>query len=309
MKGIRVLLMLLFLLAPVIAHSQAAGDPPDLGYQVVPDFLRLPPGANFGEVTAVELNSKGHIIVFNRGPRQIMEFAGNGDFIRSLGEGLFSMAHGLRVDEEDNLWTTDVEAHLVLKLSPEGRVLMVLGRKGIAGEKDSVSSTVLFNKPADVAIGPSGDIFVADGYGNSRVVKLDKDGNLIKTWGKKGTGPGEFNLPHTVAVDAQGRVYVGDRENRRMQIFDSDGNFIQEWTHVGSPWWIHITPHQSIYMVDGYASRVLKLDRDGNILGAFGVPGKAPGQFCLVHGIAVGPNREIYTAEIANWRVQKFIKK
>jgi hypothetical protein len=304
----RILALFLLLLLPLPAFAQS-GSWPDLGYRVVPDFLRLPPGANLGEVTAVELNSKGHIFVFNRGPRPIMEFDRHGDFIRSLGEGLFTTAHGLRIDAEDNIWTTDVDSHLVLKLSPEGRLLMVLGRKGTAGELDPVSSMVLFNKPADVAFGPSGDIFLADGYGNSRVVKLDKYGKFIKSWGKKGSAEGEFNLPHTVVVDSQGLVFVGDRENKRIQIFDSEGRFIQQWNHVGSPWWLQITPDQSIWVVDGYASRILKLDRNGNILGAFGEPGKAPGQFGFAHALAVGPEEEIYVAEILNWRVQKFVKK
>jgi len=308
MKCLWVPLVLLLSFLPMAALSHSA-ELPHLGYQVVPDFLKLPPGVNFGEVTAVESNSKGHIVVFHRGLRPIMEFDRNGEFIRSLGEGLFTTAHGLRIDREGNIWTTDVDTHLILKLNPEGRVLMVLGRKGIAGEKDPVSSMVVFNKPTDVAFGPQGEIYVADGYGNSRVVKLDREGNFLQAWGKKGVGPGEFNLPHSIAVDAQGLVYVADRENRRMQIFDSDGNFIKEWTHLGSPWWIQITPDHLIWMVDGYTSHVLKLDKNGNILGAFGKPGKAAGQFGLVHALSVGPDGEIYTAEIANWRVQKFVRK
>jgi len=305
----KLLALLVLLLAPTTLFAQSEKWP-DLGYQVAPHALSLPPGGNFIETTEVALNSKGHIFVFHRGPQPLMEFDSNGDFIRSLGEGLFTMAHGLKIDADDNIWTTDVGSHLVLKFSPEERVLLVLGRKGIAGEMDKPSGMPLFDKPADVAFDAAGNIYVADGYGNSRVVKFDKDGNFIKAWGKKGSGEGEFNLPHDVAIDSQGLVYVGDRENRRVQIFDADGNFIKQWTHAGSPWYLYITPDQLIYLVDGYASRILKLDRDGNILGVMGgVSGKAPGQFGLVHGFAMGPQGEIYTTEILNWRVQKFVKK
>jgi DNA-binding beta-propeller fold protein YncE len=305
----KILVVLVLLLAPTALFAQSEKWP-DLGYQIVPHALSLPTGANFIETTEVALNSKGHIFVFHRGTQPLMEFDSNGDFIRTLGDGLFTMAHGLKIDADDNIWTTDVGSHLVLKLSPEGRVLLVLGRKGIAGEMDKPSGMPLFDKPADVAFDAMGNIYVADGYGNSRVVKFDKDGNFIKAWGKKGSGEGEFNLPHDVAIDAQGLVYVGDRENRRVQIFDADGNFLKQWTHAGSPWYLYITPDQLIYLVDGYASRILKLDRDGNILGVMGaVTGKAPGQFGLVHGFAMGPKEEIYTTEILNWRVQKFMKR
>lgn len=307
MKKILALFILLLVPTAVFAQSEKW---PDLGYQVVPYALSLPPGANFVETTEVALNSKGHILVFHRGPQPLMEFDSNGGFIRTLGDGLFTMAHGLKIDADDNIWTTDVGSHLVLKFSPEGRVLLVLGRKGIAGVMDKPSGLPLFDKPADVAFDAAGNIYVADGYGNSRVVKFDKDGNFIKAWGKKGSAEGEFDLPHAVAIDSQGLVYVGDRENRRVQIFDADGNFIKQWTHAGSPWHLYITPDQLIYLVDGYASRILKMDREGNILGAMGgVSGKAPGQFALVHGLAIGPQGEIYTTEILNWRIQKFIKK
>ncbi len=305
----KILALLVLLLAPTALFAQSEKWP-DLGYQVAPHALSLPPGGNFIETTEVALNSKGHIFVFHRGLQPLMEFDSNGGFVRSLGDGLFTMAHGLKIDADDNIWTTDVGSHLVLKLSPEGRVLLVLGRKGIAGEEDKPSGMPLFDKPADVAFDAVGNIYVADGYGNSRVVKFDKDGNFIKAWGKKGSGEGEFDLPHTVAIDSQGLVYVGDRENRRVQIFDADGNFIKQWTHAGSPWYLYITPDQRIYLVDGYASRILKMDREGNILGMLGgVSGKAPGQFALVHGLAMGPQGEIYTTEILNWRVQKFVKR
>ncbi len=287
------------------AHGfQNEGEYAELPYRLVPHFLSLPAGWNLQETPGVALNSRGHIFVFHRGPHALMECDGAGKFVRTIGEGLFTRAHGLRIDGEDNIWTTDVGSHIVLKFNPEGRVLMVLGREDNAGETDR-----LFDRPADVAFGPAGEIFVADGYGNSRVVKFDKHGKFIKAWGKAGTMPGEFNLVHTVAVGPNGRVYVGDRENERVQIFDLDGNFIEEWTHVGHPWGLDLTPDNVFLMTDGYADRVSKIDLAGNVLGTFGGPGKAPGEFSYAHWIAVGPEDEFYVAEILNWRVQKFVRR
>ena len=313
----RLPILLFFLLLVGISASAQSTKPPDLGYKLVPDFLSLPAGANFVEVSGIALNSKGHIFVFNRGPKPLMEFDGNGTFIRTLGDGIFKTPHGLRVDAQDNLWISDIGFNVVLKLSPEGRVLMVLGRKDKAGEflTQSYSSTFLnydaplFNQPTDVAFDSSGNIFVTDGYGNSRVVKFDKNGKFIKTWGRKGNGPGEFNLPHSIAFDSKDLMYVADRENNRIKIFDADGNFIKEWTHVGDPWAIVITPDQSLYVADGKNERVLKMNLNGEILGGFGEAGKGPGQFNFAHSIAVTSKGEIYVGEILNWRVQKFVKK
>lgn len=212
--------------SPAAAQCQFQSVP-ELPYRVVSDFFRFPRGMVQGESAGVAVNSKGHIYLFQRTKPMLTEYDEKGDFVQSLGEGLFAHPHGLRIDRDDNLWTTDDGNNLVLKLSPTGSVLLVLGRINTAAEAEW-----LFNKPADVAFANNGDIYVADGYGNSRVVKFDRDGNYIKAWGKYGTAPGEFNLPHTVAVDQEGRVYVGDRENQRIQIFDGDGNFLKQWTGI-----------------------------------------------------------------------------
>ncbi len=275
---------------------------PQLEYRVIEGFFQLPPHVNFGEVSGVAVDENGHVFIFNRGPNPLMEFTGYGNFIRTIGDGLFEGAHGLRIDPEGNLWTTDVTTHLVLRFNAGGHVTMVLGRKGRAGETE-----MLFNQPTDIGFGPNGEIFVTDGYGNSRVVKFDRDGNFIQAWGKKGSNPGEFNLPHTIIVDPQGRVFVGDRDNMRIQIFDLDGNFITQWTHAGSPWGLDLTNDGILFMADGYANRVVKLDTTGKILGAFGASGKTAGRFAFAHGIAVGKNEELFIAEILNWRVQKFV--
>ena len=280
---------------------------PQLPYEHVPGFIKPPANLYFGETSGIALNSRGHIFVFHRGSPALVEFDADGHFIRAVGEGLFTTSHGLRIDADDNIWTTDVGAHTVFKFSPEGRLLMVLGKKGMAGEWRDADNFPLFNKPSDIAFGREGEIYVSDGYGNSRVMKFDRDGNFIKTWGSKGTAPGEFDLPHSIVADATGRVYVGDWVNRRVQVFDAEGNFIEEWTHIGAPNGLSITADNFLYLADGVNGRILKLNLKGDILGGFGRPGKAPGQFGLAHSIHVGPGNEIYVSEILNWRVQKFV--
>ena len=275
---------------------------PELGYRVVADFFHQPDGMTMGEASGVALNSKGHIFLFQRATPMLSEYDEHGTYLRSIGEGLFTHPHGLRIDGEDNLWTTDDGSHVVLKLSPAGRVLLVLGRKNVAAESDW-----LFNQPTDVAFAKNGDIYVSDGYGNSRVVKFDREGKFLKAWGTYGTGPGEFNLPHSVAVDREGNVYVGDRENKRIQIFDADGKFLKEWDGIGYPYGLFITADQHVWMIDGGYDRIVELDQNGKILGALGEPGHAPGQFAWGHFLAIGKDGKIYAADVLNWRFQVFV--
>jgi DNA-binding beta-propeller fold protein YncE len=213
---------------------------------VVANFFKFPKGTVSGEAAGVAINSKGHIFLFQRTKPMLTEYDEKGNFIQSIGEGLFAHPHGFRRRSSKDCRPHRCANHLVLKLDPSGNVLLVLGRINTAAE-----ANWLFNRPADVAFAKNGDIYVADGYGNSRVMKFDRSGNYIKTWGKYGTGIGEFNLPHTIAVDKEGRVFVGDRENQRIQIFDSDGNFIQQWTGIGYPYGLLITPDQHVWMTDG----------------------------------------------------------
>ncbi|MFZ0479861.1 MAG: peptidyl-alpha-hydroxyglycine alpha-amidating lyase family protein [Terriglobales bacterium] len=302
---VRISIALLALAAICLAQVPSTPEfqpVPELGFRVAPDYFETPPGATQGEASGIALNSKGHIFLFQRAKPMLAEYDEHGKFIRSIGEGLFDHPHGLRIDADDNIWTTDDGNHLVLKLNPAGRVLLVLGRRDWGAE-----ANWLFNKPADVAFGTNGDIYVADGYGNSRVVRFDRDGNFIKAWGKFGTGHGEFILPHTVVVDKEDHVYVGDRENKRIQIFDRDGNFLKEWTGIGYPYGLVITPDQHLWMADGGYDRIVELDRDGKILGAFAEPGHGPGQLAWAHFLAVGPDRKIYVADVLNWRFQVFV--
>lgn len=309
-------LIVLAVLLPML-QLRAQGPVPEIPYHSFPDFLKLPPDIYLGEAAGVAVNSKGEIFVFHRGTHPLLEFNPDGTFVRSIADGLygFVFAHSVRVDKQDNIWTIDEGANVVVKFSPQFRVLMVLGRRPESVESAPSSGPPAprpewqFNRPTDVAFGLDGEIYVSDGYGNSRVVKYDKDGNWIKAWGQRGAAPGEFHTPHTIVTDDQGLVYVGDRENKRVQVFDPDGKFLTEWDKVGAPWAMCITPgpRQFIYMADAWTGRIEKLDLHGNILGTFGKSGKQLGQFGWVHGMACPSENVLYVAELLNWRVQKLV--
>jgi DNA-binding beta-propeller fold protein YncE len=272
---------------------------PKLNYEAVPDFFQLPESEHFVEVAGVAVNSKGHIYVFHRGKHPLMEFDPSGKFLRSIADDLFVTAHTVRVDAEDNIWTTDIGSHMVLKLNPEGRVLLSLGRMRIAGD-----DVLHFNQPTDVAFDRDGNIYVADGYGNSRVLKFDKFGNVLTGWGMKGSGPGQFDLPHSIAIDGD-FVYVGDRENARIQIFDLNGRYQREWK-FGQPFGLFVTPDHFIYMSDAIAGRILKIDRAGKPVGALNGPPPDKGRHFDPHSLAVDKDGSIFTAEVMPWRAQKF---
>jgi hypothetical protein len=277
-----------------------------------------------------------------------------------------AFAHTVRVDSEDNFWMVDEGSNMIVKFSPEGKVLMTLGRKpedfagipgpvaeeqsaggmsggaalqqlllaarpggaaggpggtagpgggaGGGGEAFGGGPFVTFNRETDVAWDPAGNIFVSDGYGNKRVVKFDKSGNFVKAFGSRGHGPGQFEDVHTIQVDRQGNVYVGDRSNKRIQVFDNDGNFKTMFINVGAPWAICITPGQHQYMYSSNSTgttdmsdngEIYKMELDGRILGKFGRGGKQLKEFMAVHEIDCRNENEIYVGEISNWRVQK----
>jgi sugar lactone lactonase YvrE len=274
---------------------------PRLSLKADPNWPTLPAGWTFEETPGVAVDKREHVFVFHRGPHSIIEFDKDGTLVRTWGDGVFVRPHALKFDPEGNLWAADDQGHIVVKMDDKGRVRMVLGRKNTKGETND-----LFNRPTDIGFGLNGDVYITDGYGNSRVVQYTRDGRFVRTWGKKGTGEGEFDLPHGIAVDKRGRVYVGDRENRRMQVFDANGKFITQWKHVGSPWGVVITADDQLFLCDGYNNRILKTDLDGKVLGMLGGPGKLPGLLDYSHHLAVGPSGSVYVAEIKNWRVQKF---
>lgn len=287
--------------------------PSPLDYVPVAESFKLPASANFGGTSGVAFNSKGHIFVIHRGPMPIMEFDPDGHFIRGFGDGLFDRPHGLRIDAEDNIWATDVAGHVVYRFNPAGRLEMVLGCKNRPGEWHDYGHLRLFNEPNEAVVGPTGDLFVLQGHGKgeSLVLKFDRDGNFIKTWGRKGTGPGEFDLPHSLVFDAEGLLYIADRNNARIQVFDADGNYIRESKHPGTPCGLFMTPDQTIWLAHGHTGQIMTLDLQGNVRGmiAGAGQGKTLGKFGEAHYIAVSPRGEVFVADTLNWRVQKYVKK
>jgi hypothetical protein len=330
--------------------------PPEIPFSSVPNFLRLPPNLYLGEVSGVAVNSKGHVFVFHRGnttgpayaaaAAQLLEFGPDGHYIREIGHNLYawSFAHDVKVDRGDNIWVTDKGSDLVIKFDSEGRVVMVFGRKQEASDEGTgplkhpkpplPPVDGYFRQVTDVTWDSEGNTYIADGYINSRIAKVDKNGNWLKSWGEPGNQPGQFNTPHSIASDAQNNIYVADRANRRIQVFDTDGKFLREIKievpvpadarppignkpgpdspphfQPGAPWAICITPppNQVMYASDAYPGRIYKLSLDGKVLGMLGRSGKQLKQFGWVHEIACPSENELFVAELLNWRVQKLL--
>ncbi len=318
--------------APVNLKAKAQ-NVPEIAFQSVPGFLKMPPNLYMGEGIGVATNSKGHVFVFTRSQAtRLFEFDAKGVFVREIGEGLygFAFAHSVRVDAQDNIWAVDEGSNMVIRFNPEGRVTMLLGRRpepadAGAGPYPAPAAQpghYTFDRPTDVAWDAAGNIFVSDGYGNSRVVKFDKNGRFLATVGSKGSGQTQLNLPHTIATDAGGNVYVGDRSNSRIQVFNNDLTFKASYDSVGQPWAVCISPgpHQYLYSSNSYpdsnnsdllssTGEIYKMELDGTILGRFGKAGKEPGQFSTVHEIDCRTPNEILISEITAWRVQKIVFK
>src|ERR1700689_1229754 len=343
---------LLLLIGPPALAQQAV---PQIAFDSVPNPLKLPPNMYFGEASGVSVNSKGHVFVLSRGntsgpayaaaATQLLEFDAKGAFVREIGKNLYawSFGHTVKVDPADNVWVTDKGSDMVIKFDPEGRVVMVFGRKQEASDEETgplkhpkpplPSEEGRFRQVTDVAWDKAGNTFISDGYINSRVAKVDKDGNWLKSWGERGKEPGQFNTPHSIATDAEGNVYVADRGNRRIQVFDGEGKFRRQMTidvpvpagarpaigakptattgtmAPGAPWAICITPgpHQVLYSSDAFPGRIYKLSLDGKVLGMLGESGKQLKQFGWIHEMACPTENELYVAELLNWRVQKLI--
>jgi DNA-binding beta-propeller fold protein YncE len=286
---------------------------PELDYAVAPTPVTLPEGTTMGAAASVAFDARGHLFVLTRGQRTFFEFDENGMFLRSFGDRMFTRSHGLRIDREGNLWATDVGGHVVVKLSPQGETLLTLGTKGEAGEWNEAAGSRKLNQPNDVVIAPSGDVFVVQGHtpgpnGDARVLKFDKSGAFVKSWGGKGNGPGQFQVAHGIAIDPKGLLWVADRENQRIQVFDQNGTFIREMKYKGLPCSFDIGS-EYVYMVNGFAGQLLRLDLTGKVLAALGKPGKGPGEFGEAHMIAVSPKGEIFVADSVNAALVKFVKK
>jgi hypothetical protein len=346
-----------FVLAATLlaAVSLPGQEVPELRYKAQADFLKLPADLYLGEVAGVAVNSKGHVFVFSRGnttgpayaaaAAQLLEFDRDGKFVREIGHNLYawSYAHSVKVDKQDNIWVADKGSDMVIKFNPEGRVVMVFGRKQEASDEGTgplkhvkpplPPADGMFRQVTDMAWDAAGNTYISDGYVNSRVAKVDKEGNWLKSWGEPGDGPGQFNTPHSIATDADGKLYVADRGNRRIQVFDGDGKFLRQITidvpapadarpaignkptattgamAPGAPWTVCITPGPKpvMFVSDAFPGRIYKLTLDGKVVGMLGKSGKQPGQFGWIHQIACPSENELYVAELLNWRVQKLV--
>jgi len=295
---------------PALLVPQAA---PELDYVAVPDPLPIPAGTTMGAPASVAFDAKGHLWVLTRGPQPLFEFDANGAFVRAFGEGLFTRTHGLRFDADGNIWVSDVGAHIVVKMNPAGQTLLTLGVKGEPGVWDEAAGSRRLNQPNDVAFGRGGEVFVVQGHtpgadGDPRVLKFDRTGRFIKSWGGKGKTPGKFEVAHGIAIDAKGLLWVTDRENQRIQIFDADGGFVREIKYAGLPCALDIGS-QYIYMVNGFAGQVLRLDLNGTVLAATGKPGKGAGEFGEAHFITVSPKGDLFVADSVNGTLQRFVRK
>jgi hypothetical protein len=349
--------------ARVLAQAPQSMNVPAIPFDTVPDYLKYSADMNLGEVLGVAVNSRGRLAVLNHpgsgttGPlygnasTQLLEFDQTGKFVREIGKGVYGLGygHGIRYDKYDNLWVVDKGTHAVTKFNPAGYVTLNLGRRpegpdepeyftgGRGGGPAPVHVDGQFRGPTDIAWDSDDNIYISDGYTNSRVAKFDKHGNWVKTWGSRGTGgphgdqnPGQMSTPHNIGVDRQNSVYVADRGNRRIQVFDRDGNF-QRYILLNAPydkkrhpvlgnlapnppdetqpWTICITngPTQYLYTSDQEPGRIYKFTMDGKMVGLLGESGHEMGQFNWIHSLACPSDDTLIVADMNNWRVQKLV--
>ncbi|MCC7009562.1 MAG: 6-bladed beta-propeller [Acidobacteria bacterium] len=332
----------------------AQAQPREIAFESAGDFLKLPPDVHFGEVAGVATTAAGNIWVYYQsggpnaivgasrvyiagGPR-LLEFDRTGKFLREVGTVenerpyAFLFAQGVRVDPQNNIWIVDRASRMVVKFDQSGKVLLTLGRRleaigelgssGVFGRASGPPGSGVpgdnFNQPLDVAWDAAGNIFIPDGYGNARVAKFDKNGKFIKSWGATGSGPGQFNVPASIAVDARGMVYVADMGNNRIQVFDNDGTYKTEFKNVGAPRAICISPGAQPFLFSSNSNptedpfldgEIYKMQLDGTIVGRFGKAGKQFKEFGMVNAIDCREPNTLYVAEMMNWRVQKLTLK
>ena len=338
MKHLMPALFFTALTAGLAAHAQA----PEIRFDSVANALQLPANIYLGEVGGVATNSRGDLFVYTRtghptitigtarpfahGGSRLFQFDRNGKFVREIGKDSygFMFAAQVRVDPSDNIWVVDQMTNMVMKFDPQDHVAMLLGRKAEAVTVPARTPTGdgagqptdLFNRPTDVAWDAAGNIFVADGLGNARIAKFDKDGKFVKSWGKKGTAPGEFANVRSIAVDARGNVYAADGSNQRIQVFDNDGNFKTAFANVGNAQALCLTKGADPVLYVSNSNPPDDIDRegeiyrmklDGTMTGKFGRSGKLLKEFGTVNAIDCRAENTLYVGEIGNLRVQKLV--
>jgi DNA-binding beta-propeller fold protein YncE len=303
-------------------RARAELPQPAVGYEIEPAWPSDPDeGRHDGAVSAIDIDAGGRVWVLGRGRVPVRVFDTRGNLVRAWGEGRFGKPHGLGFDAEGNVWIADVGRHVVEKFTPTGDHLLTLGTPGEAG-----TDSTHFDQPTDVAVAPDGEVFVSDGYGNNRIARFDTLGRFLGSFGTEGSGPGEFRLPHALIFDARGRLYVADRSNARVQIFDRTGRFLSEWRNLIVPWDLALAPDGEILAVGSTPMRragslalvplgippkdqvVLKLDPSGRVRELWAFPiGRSPaGSLDWVHGLAADEDGHLYLGDIQGQRVQKF---
>jgi hypothetical protein len=357
---IRITMAAVLLLGATAAHAQTTTPAavPQIPFDGDVDFLKLPKDMYLGEVSGVTTNRQGHVFVFNRGnttgpayaaaAAQLLEFGPDGRFIREIGKNLYawSFAHDVKIDHQGNIWAADKGSDQVIRFNPAGRVTMVFGRKQEASDEGTgplrhptpplPPVDGMFRQVTDIIWDSKGNGYISDGYINSRVAKISPTGEWLGSFGSPGDGPGQLNTPHSIAIDAEDHIYVADRGNRRIQVFDTDGKVLRQITIdvpyspnakpaignkpdqnpppgtaktmvAGSPWTVCITPppHQVLYTSDAFPGRIYKMTLDGKVLGVLGESGKQAKQFGWIHELACPSENTLYVAELLNWRVQK----
>ena len=280
-------------------------------YSVVENWAKLPDSWEFKDVAAVAVDSKDQIYVFNRGEHPMMVFDRDGNFLRAWGEGMYPRAHGLHIDANDILYCTDDGGHVVRKCTTEGKVLLELG---VPGKPTPYMSGEPFHRCTHTALSPRGDIYVSDGYGNAKVHKYSPDGKRLLSWGEPGTDPGQFNLPHNLVTDRDGLVYVADRENHRVQIFDGQGGYQGQWNNLHRPCGLFADRAAGLFFVGELGSgmpvtektpnlgpRVSVLDAKGQRVARFGgqFPSEKPGEFFAPHGLVADSRGDVYVGEVS----------
>src|SRR5436309_1327735 len=311
------------LLLAAVMLMTAAVHAQDNPYRVAEGWPQLPPGMKFGGVISTDVDARGNIWVFHRSDPTILQFAPSGKLLKSYGKGMFVQPHGMTIDREGNIWLTDAQAKdgkgmQVFKFSPDGKVLMTLGKAGVAAEGPDT-----FNGPTDVVVAPNGDIFVSDGHvanSNGRIVKFSKDGKFVKAWGKRGSGPGEMDTPHSIAMDSRGRLFVADRANSRIQIFDQDGRFLDQWKQFGRPSGVFIDKNDVIYVADSQSNAMLNPGfkrglrvgsaKDGKVTAfiPFVEPEPDKNNNAGMEGVTADAMGNIYVGETTTQTLKKYVK-
>ncbi|MFN4258285.1 MAG: peptidyl-alpha-hydroxyglycine alpha-amidating lyase family protein [Gemmataceae bacterium] len=292
-------------------------------YEVDVAWPKRPAEFLWGHMPGVAVDAKDNVWLYTRADPPIQVYDPKGNLVRSWGSGRLKSAHHLKIDHEGNVWITDIGRHVVEKYTPEGKPLLTIGTPDHPGCDDTH-----LDMPTDIAVTKNGDVFVADGYGNARVVHFDKNGKYVKEWGKLGSKPGEFSIPHAIAVDSKGRLYVADRNNARVQVFDAEGKLLDIWNNLVVPWGFHMTPNDELWVCGSSPMQwrkedsslgcppkdqvFMKFNTDGKLLQLWTVPKaidglERPGECNWVHAIAVDSKGNIYVGDIIGKRAQKFV--